>query len=164
MRRLLTTTMILFLTATFSLQAQSNERSEQKTTVKDRTEKRMAFRTKGQREPQAQFKKLNLSDEQKEQVKNIMLESKKETLPFENQLREKRARLRTLSSGDTYDVNALNKVVDEMSEIRAEIQKIHIAKKGKIRALLTEEQRIKFDSMPDMKKRAKAKRKAKKRR
>lgn len=78
-----------------------------------------------------------------------MLEGKQESLLLENQLREKRARLRTLSSGDTYDVAALNKVADEIGDLQASIHKIHIAKKGEIRALLNEEQKIKFDTMPD---------------
>lgn len=78
-----------------------------------------------------------------------MLEGKQESRPLENQLREKRARLRTLSSGDTYDVAALNKVADEMGDLQASIHKIHIAKKGEIRALLNDEQKIKFDTMPD---------------
>jgi Spy/CpxP family protein refolding chaperone len=92
---------------------------------------------------------LDLNDDQKEQIKGIMLEGKKVTLPLENQLREKKARLRTLSSGDEYDVSALNSVVDEMAELQASIKKIHIAKKGEIRALLNDEQKIMFDSMPD---------------
>lgn len=86
--------------------------------------------------------KLDLNDDQKDQIKGIMLEGKQESRPLENQLREKRARLRTLSSGDTYDVAALNKVADEMGDLQASIHKIHIAKKGEIRALLNDEQKL----------------------
>tara|TARA_R110002124_G_scaffold45693_1_gene137911 strand:+ start:17398 stop:17892 length:495 start_codon:yes stop_codon:yes gene_type:complete len=159
MRRIITTTFLLLLVGTITVQAQRNDQQERRKEVKERFEKRMGPNDKMQRDPQAMLRKLDLSDEQKEEIKGIMLEGKKESIPFENQLGEKRARLRTLSSGDTYDVQALNKVADEMSELQASIKKIHIAKKGEIRSLLDEDQKVIFDTMPDrgelMKRRAK---------
>lgn len=149
MRRILTTAFLLLLIGTLSVQAQRNDQQEKRKVIKERIEKRGGQQGQMRRGQQPMVVKLDLSEDQKEQIKGIMLEGKQESLPLENQLREKRARLRTLSSGDTYDVAALNKVVDEMSTLQASIKKIHIAKKGEIRALLNEEQKIKFDTMPD---------------
>ncbi|MEQ9091293.1 MAG: Spy/CpxP family protein refolding chaperone [Balneola sp.] len=149
MRRILTTAFLLLLIGTLSVQAQRNDQQEKRKVIKERIEKRGGQQGQMRRGQQPMVVKLDLSEDQKEQIKGIMLEGKQESLPLENQLREKRARLRTLSSGDTYDVAALNKVVDEMSALQASIKKIHIAKKGEIRALLNEEQKIKFDTMPD---------------
>ncbi|MEP0005628.1 MAG: periplasmic heavy metal sensor [Balneola sp.] len=149
MRRIITTAFLLLLIGTLSVQAQRNDQQERRKVIKERVEKRDGQQGQMRRGPQTMLAKLDLSEDQKEQIKDIMLEGKQESLPLENQLREKRARLRTLSSGDTYDVAALNKVADEMGDLQASIHKIHIAKKGEIRALFNDEQRIKFDTMPD---------------
>ena len=149
MRRIITTAFLLLLIGTLSVQAQRNDQQERRKVIKERIEKRDGQQGQMRRGPQTMLAKLDLSEDQKEQIKGIMLEGKQESLPLENQLREKRARLRTLSSGDTYDVAALNKVADEMGDLQASIHKIHIAKKGEIRSLLNDEQKIKFDTMPD---------------
>jgi Spy/CpxP family protein refolding chaperone len=158
MRKTITTALLFLLVGTISVQAQRNDQQERRAEIKERFEKRSGQQMAMRRGQQPMFAKLNLTDDQKEQIKGIMLDGKKETLPLENQLREKKARLRTLSSGDEYDVSALNNVVDEMAELQASIKKVHIAKKGEIRELLNEEQKIMFDSMPEgpqrMKKRA----------
>lgn len=149
MRRIITTAFLLLLIGSLSVQAQRSDQQERRKVIKERVEKRDGQQGQMRRGPQTMLAKLDLSEDQKEKIKGIMLEGKQESLPLENQLREKRARLRTLSSGDTYDVAALNKVVDEMSALQGSIKKIHIAKKGEIRALLNDEQKIKFDTMPD---------------
>jgi len=164
MRKFITTTFLLLLVGTLSVQAQRNDQKERRAEQKERVEKRMGQQARMERGPQAMLRVLDLEEEQKEQIKEIMLAGKKESIPFENQLREKKARLRTLSSGDKYDVSALNKVVDEMSELQANVKKIHIAKKGEIRALLNDYQKVIFDSMPDKGERLKKRATFKKRR
>lgn len=149
MRRIITTAFLLLLIGTLSVQAQRSDQQEKRKELKERIEKRGGQKGQMRRGQEPMLAKLDLSEDQEEQIKDIMLEGKQESLPLENQLREKIARLRTLSSGDTYDVVALNKVADEMGDLQASIHKIHIAKKGEIRALLNDEQRIKFDTMPD---------------
>lgn len=149
MRRIITGAFIYLIVGSLTVQAQRNERPPENAQMKERMECRIGPEARQQRGPQAMLRHLDLSDVQREEIKGIMLEGKKESIPLENQLREKRARLRTLSSGDTYDVNALNGVVDEMSELHANIRKIYIAKKGEIRALLNDDQKVKFDAMPD---------------
>ncbi|OAN60490.1 hypothetical protein A8B79_11160 [Balneola sp. EhC07] len=149
MRRIITTAFLLLLIGTLSVQAQRSDQQEKRKELKERIEKRGGQKGQMRRGQEPMLAKLDLSEDQEEQIKGIMLEGKQESLPLENQLREKIARLRTLSSGDTYDVAAINKVADEMGDLQASIHKIHIAKKGEIRALLNEEQKIKFDTMPD---------------
>lgn len=155
MRRIISTAFLLLLVSSITVQAQRNDQQERRKEIKERIEKRMGPEARMQRGPQAMLRMLDLNNDQKEQIKAIMLNGKKESIPFENQLREKKARLRTLSSGNTYDVQALNIVADEMAEIQASIKKIHIAKKGEIRALLTDDQKVIFDAMPDRRERMK---------
>lgn len=149
MRKIIITALLLLFVSSITVQAQRKDQPERRPEMKERFEKKMGPNARMQQEPEAMPRKLNLNEDQKEQVKEIMLAGKKESIPIENQLGEKRARLRTLSSGDKYDVKALNNVVDEMSKLQADIKKIHIAKKGEIRALLNEDQKVIFDSMPD---------------
>ncbi|MDX1586158.1 MAG: Spy/CpxP family protein refolding chaperone [Balneolaceae bacterium] len=91
-----------------------------------------------------------LTDEQKEQIREVMLETRKEMLPIQNQVREKRAQLRTLRTSENADMKAINSMVDEISGLRAGMMKTRLASEQEIRNLLTEEQRIIFDSRSPM--------------
>jgi Spy/CpxP family protein refolding chaperone len=88
----------------------------------------------------------DLSDKQEEQLKAIHMKMMKENLPVSNKIKEKEARLNTLKSADKVDMAAINTTIDEISDLRAELAKGHAAKEQEIRKLLTEEQRIFFDS------------------
>ena len=92
----------------------------------------------------------DLTDQQKEQVREVMMETRKEMLPLQNQMREKRALLRTLRTAENADMNAVNTMAEEISGIRAEMMKTRLASEQEIRALLTEDQRIIFDSRRQM--------------
>ncbi len=155
MRRILTSIFLFLIVASISVQAQRSDQPERRAEMKERFEKRAGEKSRMQRGPEAMLGKLNLTENQKDQIQKIMLDGKKEITPLENQLGEKKARLRTLSSGDKYDVKALNSVVDEMATLHAEVQKVHIAKKGEIREILNEDQKVIFDSMPEKRERLK---------
>lgn len=87
------------------------------------------------------------TEEQKEQMKKLRLETVKNVKPLKNELGELMARQQTLSTADKADLKAINKNIDEMSELKADIAKIMAAQHQQIRSLLTEEQLVKFDSM-----------------
>jgi len=153
MRKTLVSSFIILLALTFTAEAQRANRGDRGPQMKERIAQNHMPGERGHRFMPA----LDLSDEQKDQIKEIMLEGKKEAIPFQNQLGEKKARMKTLSSGDTYDVEALNGLADEMAELHASLKKIQIEKRGEIRALLTEDQKVIFDSMPDRKEKGKRK-------
>ncbi|MDP2422912.1 MAG: Spy/CpxP family protein refolding chaperone [Bacteroidales bacterium] len=90
----------------------------------------------------------NLNDEQMEQIKSIRLKTTKDTQKFHNEIGEKQARLHTLSTTDNADMKAINKTIDEIATLRAEVQRTHMAQRQAIRKLLNDEQRIMFDSRP----------------
>lgn len=92
----------------------------------------------------------DLSDQQKEQIQDIRLNTRKEMMPLQNRMREKAARLKTLRTAEKADMNAINSVVDEMSSLRAEIMKVRLASEQEIRSLLTDDQRVIFDSRRPM--------------
>lgn len=153
MRQFTIVTLLLLLVGSVTVQAQKKDRPERRAEMKERVEQRKGERDRRHRGPELGLKKLDLNEDQKEQMKEIMMEGRKDILPLENELGEKKARLRTLSSGDTYDVKALNQVVDEMSELQASIKKVRIAQKNEIRNILNDEQKFIFDTIPARKER-----------
>jgi Spy/CpxP family protein refolding chaperone len=88
----------------------------------------------------------DLTDKQKEQIKEQMYETRQQVMPLQNQVREKRARLQTLRTSEKVDMTAIEKIVDEMADLQAEITKQRLISEQEIRQILTDEQRLIFDS------------------
>ncbi|MEQ9263725.1 MAG: periplasmic heavy metal sensor [Balneolaceae bacterium] len=93
-----------------------------------------------------QMRLPNLTDEQKEQIKAIRLNGQKEALPLRNELMEKKARLRTLTTSEDYNEKSVNNTIDDISELEASLMKLRQNHRQEVREILTEEQRIVFDS------------------
>ena len=87
--------------------------------------------------------------EQQEQIKTLRIQSAKKIKPLRNQLHELEARQQTLATSDKADLKAIYKNIDEVSEIKAEIQKIMAKQQQDIRAMLDEEQLLKYDAMKE---------------
>ena len=54
--------------------------------------------------------------------------------------------MRTLQSAEKPDLNAINKLIDEMAAVRAQIQKKAAAHKVEVASLLTDEQKVYFNA------------------
>ena len=89
---------------------------------------------------------LNLTEDQQAQMKSLHLKLQQEMLPIRNKLGENRARFRTLSTAENADMKAINKLIDTNSQLSASMVKLQAANQQAVRKLLTEEQRIIFDS------------------
>ena len=89
---------------------------------------------------------LNLTEDQQTQIKSMRLKMQQEMLPVRNKIGENRAKLRTLSTVENADMKAINKVIDSNSQLTATLTKLRAANHQAVRSLLTEEQRIMFDS------------------
>jgi Spy/CpxP family protein refolding chaperone len=90
----------------------------------------------------------DITEEQKEQIKEIKTDHMKEVLPIRNQIDEKQAQLKTLSTADKVDMPKVNKTIEEIGELKVNIAKKRAAHRQGIRNALTEDQRVVFDSMP----------------
>ncbi len=88
----------------------------------------------------------DLTDEQKEKIKELHLGMMKEALPISNQIAENRAKLKTLSTADPVDMKAIDKLIDDNAGLQASLKKKMAATHQEVRKLLTDEQRIVFDS------------------
>ncbi|MDN5211399.1 periplasmic heavy metal sensor [Fulvivirgaceae bacterium BMA12] len=88
----------------------------------------------------------DLTDAQSEQIKKIRVKAQQQTLPIKNTMREKRARLTTLSTTEKANMNEINKVVEEIGDLQTQLMKHRETSRQEIRALLNDEQRVFFDS------------------
>jgi Spy/CpxP family protein refolding chaperone len=88
----------------------------------------------------------DLTPDQQAKMETLRTKHIKEVTPLRNELAEKKARLRTLQSADKPDLNSINKVIDEMSAIRANMQKKGAAHRAEISSLLTDDQRVHFNA------------------
>jgi len=91
---------------------------------------------------------LALSETQRTKVDDIHLALQKELLPLKNEMGEKKAKLRTLTTAQKVDMKAINSLIDEMAGIGSNIRKKQAAALQQVRQVLTDEQRIKFDNNP----------------
>jgi len=87
------------------------------------------------------------TEEQLAKVKELRLESAKQIKPLRNELNELEARQQTLTTADKADQKAINSNIDKMWTIKADIEKIRAKQHQEIRAMLSDEQLIKFDAM-----------------
>lgn len=87
----------------------------------------------------------NLSEEQMNGIKASRLELMKKNQPIENEIGELQARLKTLQSAPKADMNAINKVIDQISDKKAQLAKNMAAHEQEVRKLLNDEQRLFFD-------------------
>lgn len=87
----------------------------------------------------------DLTQAQRDQVKKLHTAMLKEILPIQNQILEKEAHLRTLTTAEKTDTKAIDKTIDEISKLRGDIQKKRMKFMMDTRALLTEDQRVVFD-------------------
>ncbi len=88
----------------------------------------------------------DLTEAQSEQIKKIHVKTQQQTLPIKNAMREKRARLTTLSTAEKANMNEINKVVEEIGDLQTQIMKHRQTARQEIRGLLNDEQRVFFDS------------------
>jgi Spy/CpxP family protein refolding chaperone len=87
-----------------------------------------------------------LSEEQQEQIKTLRTEHMKAMQPLHNQLGEKQARLRTLTTADKVNMAEVNKVIDDIGKLQTQLMKLREQHRQEIRKLLNDEQRVFFDA------------------
>lgn len=87
----------------------------------------------------------DITKEQKAQITKLYTALMKEIMPIQNVLKEKQAKLHTLSTAEKVDMKAINALIDEMATMRTNIQKKRMKFVQDLRALLTDDQRVFFD-------------------
>ncbi|MGL1884927.1 MAG: periplasmic heavy metal sensor [Reichenbachiella sp.] len=91
--------------------------------------------------------KLQLTPEQADQMKANHMDMKKAAQPIQNQIGEKEARLRTLSTIAQPNAKDVEKVANEIADLRGKLFVMKTMTRLETRALLNEDQKIIFDTM-----------------
>ena len=92
----------------------------------------------------------DLTDDQVAKIKALRLEMLKQLNPIKAKMREKQAHLQSLSIAEKPDMAAINKTIDEIGALKIQMMKIHAKFRQDMRTLLTEDQRVIFDSKAGM--------------
>ncbi|MCK5823547.1 MAG: Spy/CpxP family protein refolding chaperone, partial [Bacteroidales bacterium] len=88
----------------------------------------------------------NLTEEQETKIEKLRTAHMQEMINFKTQFAEKKAHKNTLMTAKTVDLKAVNKVVDEMSSMKAQTQKSNAKHHNDVRNLLTDEQKVFFNN------------------
>jgi len=94
--------------------------------------------------------KLNLSDEQKTQVKTIMEDSKTRLKPLMESMRESHKQAETLGTDGVFNEEQVNQIANSQSETMKQLFIEKEKTKAQIFAILTPEQRAEAAKMKDM--------------
>ncbi len=92
-------------------------------------------------------KMLDLTGEQTQKIEDLRLQMQKDILPLQSQVQQKRTDLKLLLTADSPDQSKINKTIDDISQIRSQMQKIRVKQQMAVRSLLNAEQKKKFDAM-----------------
>jgi len=87
----------------------------------------------------------NLTDEQIKKMEPLKLEFKKQKFDIQNQIKAKEAQLVVVSTGEKINKAEAYKLIDEISALKASLEKAKFDHRMQIRALLTSEQQLAFD-------------------
>jgi Spy/CpxP family protein refolding chaperone len=92
----------------------------------------------------------DMTKEQEEKMKQIHMDFRKFSLPLKNEIKIKEAQLNALRCGENPDMSAINKLVEEIGAVHVKIAKENEMNHQKIRKMLTDSQRVFFDSQERM--------------
>jgi len=90
---------------------------------------------------------LELTDEQIARHEQIRLETKKQMIPLQADLKLARVEMQELmQNGASQD--AINTKIDQIGKIKTQMEKLRVSQHIKVRDTLTDEQKTKFNTMP----------------
>ena len=100
----------------------------------------------GQMPMQACLDIPGLTGEQQDQIRDLRLQQLERTTRHRSSMDELRAEKRSRMIGDDADIEAIHHLIDQMTELRNARLKENVEHRQAIRELLTDEQRVIFDS------------------
>lgn len=90
----------------------------------------------------------DLTEDQETKISALKLSHLKEMNASKNQINELRAKKRTLITADSPDTKAINALIDNITEEQNKVMKANTKHRLDVRNLLTDDQKVYFDSMP----------------
>ncbi len=89
--------------------------------------------------------KLELTESQKAQFEQAMIAHHKAVKPLRNQLDEKRAALKTLSTANKVDQGKVDKTIVEIGDLQTAMLKAKVNHQIAVRSMLNDKQKMLFD-------------------
>lgn len=99
-------------------------------------------------EPEAKIaERLNLTEEQKSQMKELKMSHLKETNPLMNELNIKRAELKAAIEANPDNRKKIDPIVNDINTLNGKLFTAKVNQQINMRMILDEDQRLKFDLM-----------------
>ena len=149
MKKILLTLVILFISDFSYSQVQRGSNLQRRGIVdrdqlRERLEQRRESIQNGESDPK---RILNLTDEQRKSFREINSNHLSVTKPLKKEMMKKKLEMQLEKLEDKIDVTTINKLIDEISDLEAEMRKTEFSRNLEIRSLLDDEQQIRLDKM-----------------
>ena len=157
MKKILLTLVILFISDFSYSQVQRGNMLQRRGMVdrdqlRERLEQRRESIQNGESDP---ISILNLTEEQRKSFREINSNHLSVTKPLKKEMKKKKLEMQLEKMEDKIDVSTVNKLIDEISDLEAEMRKSEFSRNLEIRSLLDDEQQIRLDRMMQMRKQMK---------
>ena len=157
MKKILLTLVILFISDFSYSQVQRGNKLQRRGMIdrdqlRERLEQRRESIQNGESDPK---RILNLTDEQRKSFREINSNHLSITKPLKKEMMKKKLEMQLEKMEDKIDVSTVNKLIDEISDLEAEMRKSEFSRNLEIRSLLDDEQQIRLDRMMQMRKQMK---------
>ena len=157
MKKILSTLVILFVSDFSYSQVQRGNMLQRigmvdRDQLRERLEQRRELIQNGESDP---IRILNLTDDQRKSFREINSNHLSITKPLKKEMMKKKLEMQLEKMEDKIDVSTVNKLIDEISDLEAEMRKSEFSRNLEIRSLLDDEQQIRLDRMMQMRKQMK---------
>lgn len=88
---------------------------------------------------------LNLTDEQQTQIDQLRLELQKEMTPLQTRMQNLRSEYKLMLIDEKNSESALKAQLNKIADLRTQMEIVKAKHQRKVRSLLTDEQKVKFD-------------------
>lgn len=149
MKKILLTLVILFISDFSYSQVQRGNMLQRRGMVdrdqlRERLEQRRESIQNGESDP---IRVLNLTEEQRKSFREINSNHLSVTKPLKKEMKKKKLEMQLEKMEDKIDVTSINKLIDEISDLEAEMRKSEFIRNLEIRSLLDDEQQMRLDRM-----------------
>ena len=149
MKKILLTLVILFISDFSYSQVQRGNMLQRRGMVdrdqlRERLEQRRESIQNGESDP---ISILNLTEEQRKSFREINSNHLSVTKPLKKEMKKKKLEMQLEKMEDKIDVTTVNKLIDEISDLEAEMRKSEFIRNLEIRSLLDDEQQMRLDRM-----------------
>ena len=149
MKKILLTLVILFISDFSYSQVQRGNMLQRRGMVdrdqlRERLEQRRESIQNGESDP---IRVLNLTEVQRKSFREINSNHLSVTKPLKKEMKKKKLEMQLEKMEDKIDVTTINKLIDEISDLEAEMRKSEFIRNLEIRSLLDDEQQMRLDRM-----------------